>query len=106
MKLEKQTQDKTEMQQCTPIKKQLNLLGSIAPHENHTLFEYNSKTNVLSKATFYKRMYHMFSENNSVLKKSIIVNKDCIYHSCLNFKNAVKCFSKMLGREIEPIIKN
>ena len=45
-------QDKTEISQSAEIKIGPKFLGRITPHENHTLFEYNTKTNELTKAEF------------------------------------------------------
>jgi len=113
MRLEsdKINQDKTEISKCAEIKTMPNFIGRITPHENHTLFEYNIKTNTLSKASFNKQDYIFSGINDdglievSVLKKEVIVKEDCIYHSYLNKKNAIKGFSKMLKKEINPTYK-
>jgi len=68
--------------------KKRQLLRTLKPHRGHTVFEYNTVTGKLSKAAF-DEISADFSNPDSK-RKSITVNKDCIYLSALNRKNAFK----------------
>jgi len=61
--------------------KKPNKVGELRPHKGHTVFQFNTVTGKLSLAVVG------VDENN---KKSIKVEKDCIYVSALNRKNALK----------------
>lgn len=104
--LEKVNQDKLEISADQKKESKKVLIDRIIPHENHTCFQYNTKTNVLSKAEFKKQDVKIWDSKNGIqhgaIKKEIIVDSDCVYFSCLNEENAIKHFSKMVGRQIKP----
>ena len=77
-------------------KKQRAHIGTIYPHEGHSIFEYNHATKELKKATF-KDAAICFTQNKNqprIERKVIDVKENCYYLSSLNIKNAVKKIHK------------
>lgn len=105
--LEKVNQDNIEIGAEQNKESKKVFINSIIPHENHTCFQYNTKTNALSKAEFKKQDVKIWDSKDGIqhgaVKKEIIVDSDCIYVSCLNEENAVKHFSKILGYRCVPV---
>lgn len=72
-------------------KKQRAHVGTIFPHEGHSIYEYNHNTKELQKATFeINTAYTVDGSNN----KTINVKENCFYLSSLNLKNAAKKIHK------------
>jgi hypothetical protein len=83
--------------------KEIRFLGSIIPHSGHICYELNLKTLIISKAKFMPEVIEFkdgFSKNKAAKKKSVMVDKECIYASALNKKNAAKHFGRMLGKKV------
>lgn len=70
--------------------KQNKLISNIRPRRGHTVFEYNIETNEINKAKV-ERIY-VLAKEGSVNK--IQANKNCLYVSALNVKNAIKKLKK------------
>ena len=62
------------------------LVGNIAQHEGHTMWEINKETLEIKPAKFSNATYKMFGQN----KKEIIVKEGYAYVSALTKKNALK----------------
>lgn len=79
-------------------KKQRAHVGTIFPHEGHSIYEYNHNTKELKKATF-KDAAISFTQNKNqpkIERKVIEVKENCFYLSSLNLKNAVKKIHRQL----------
>ena len=93
--LEQQQKDVIEIVKQTKQEKKQVLIGTIRPHQNHLLYELNTKTGVVELAKF-KVDDIVFSDTKDVeRKKKVIVNESCLYVTALNIKNAKKKFIKM-----------
>ena len=106
--LEKTNQDKVEIGQEQKKESKKVLINRIQPHENHICFQYNTKTNEMSRAVFKKQDVTIYDSDNGIvtspLKREVIVNSDCVYTTSLNEQNAIKHFSKILDKVVNPII--
>jgi hypothetical protein len=76
----------------------------LRPKSGHTLFEYNSQTNVLQKAAFevVQVKFEDAQNGNVHTNKKVVLKPYCYYVSCLNVKNAIRHFRKMLKSNITP----
>lgn len=77
-------------------KKQRARVGTIHPHEGHSIYEHNHNTKELKKATF-KDAAISFTQNKNqpkIERKIIEVKENCFYLSSLNLKNAAKKIHK------------
>lgn len=75
------------------VEKKSELIGTLTPKKNHTLFKVHKKTLEISKADYKleKDIHYDKALNNEFSKKkSVIVDKDYVYISCLNVKNVKK----------------
>lgn len=96
--LENIQKDKLEIQATIPVETEKKFLGSIVPHNGHTLFEMDLTTGSIRKAVFESVDvdYKEAANGNIVSKKQVIVKQNCIYVSALNAKSSVKHFKKMI----------
>ena len=80
-----------------PIKKELQLIGQIKPHKGHNVWEINQITLLIKEALFKNSTitYHP-KKHLRKKRKEILVNKDCVYLSALNKKNALKQYLKLI----------
>lgn len=69
--------------------KQNKLISRIRPRRGHKIFEYNIESNEIQEA----KIDSTFVVGKPSVKK-IQVNKNCLYVSALNIKNAVKKLKK------------
>lgn len=74
--------------------KQHKKVGQLKPHKGHTVFQYNTETGAITKAVFEELV--LFNSLTKVNKR-INVEKDCLYVSALNLKNAAKKIAKYHG---------
>lgn len=90
------TSDEVAIVKQVQQKKQMAHHGTIVPHEGHTLFEYNTVTKELRKATFDNVAvdFKDASKGLNSIKKKVNVKENCFYLSSLNEKNAVKKIHK------------
>lgn len=99
---ELETKSKIEIQVKKQKQVQNELLYSIVPHNNHTVFEINNETLDVKKAKYSNVTALDFYGKP---KKEIIVKKNHSYVSALNDKNALKKYLKGKNGSKE-IIKN
>lgn len=102
MKLQEnlRTTQLTESVTLVKVDKQ-KYIGSIKPHEGHTLYEFNKVNFQLQKAKFEPKNYFVTSlqENHKVK-----INDNCFYVSALNVKNAVKHINKKFNPEFVLVL--
>ena len=72
------------------------LIGSIKPHKNHKVFEYNYIEDTLQVAQFDKRID--LNPFETQINKSISKKKDCVYVSEMNKKNAIKKLNALIKK--------
>ena len=70
-------------------KKEKVLIDKIIPHPNHKIWEINDKGLTL-EIQLAKFEEHSFIIGKQHTNKEIIIDKDCIYISAMNKKNAIK----------------
>ena len=73
--------------------KKTKLLGTLRPKNNHTLYKVNKKTLEISEADYKidKRLnYEDALKKDFSNNKTVIVDEDYVYISCLNIKNVKK----------------
>jgi predicted nuclease with TOPRIM domain len=73
--------------------KEKEFIGTIIPHEGHTIYQINDETLEIEKAKFSNTTFIFGGEN----KKEILIMKGCTYVSALNKKNALKKYKKGLN---------
>jgi len=100
--LEKLTQDQKEV---TPAqeKKEI-LLGRFSQQAGHTLFQYDKTKDEMSICKFENATIDLATGNTT--NKKIIYSSDCLYVSALNKNNAAKKFSKMLDKNVPPVLND
>jgi acyl-[acyl carrier protein]--UDP-N-acetylglucosamine O-acyltransferase len=105
--LEKVSEDKIELVKQAEIKETITLEGRILPKRNHTLFECSivektvckakyediEKTISFEEATKQKEKL-VLGKPNFKTKGKVIIQKNCLYISALNFKNVVKILER------------
>jgi len=79
--------------------KETEFIDRLIPHNNHKIWEVNTKTKEIDLAKYSNATYQFAGDN----KKEIIVNKDCVYICALNKKNALKKFEKGVNGSKEII---
>jgi hypothetical protein len=83
------------------FERKLKLEKTLIPKENHKAFEYNLKTGELQLADFMEepviKWEDAVNKNFKNIKRKILKNDDCIYFTCLNFKNAIKILKRDFG---------
>ena len=85
------------------FKKKDPKIGSMIPKKGHTLFEINLATNQYRKAEFKEDDIHFekaMKKDFSKTKK-VMIEKNCIYISCLNEKNLKKIALSKLNIKLE-----
>lgn len=102
--LEFKTKDEVKFVKEVKQEKQTVLVNSIYPHEGHKCFEYNAITNCLSLAVYIETAISFEAAQNGEIapKRKVNTKENCHYVTALNFNNAVKRLSKILGRKIIP----
>lgn len=76
-------------------------LGTLIPHDGHTLFEYNKVNFQLQKAKF-DILNYIVGQKNTIRK--VKVNPNCFYVSSLNVKNAIKQINKRFNPEFVLVL--
>lgn len=71
-------------------------IGSLKPKNGHIVFEINVKTGKIIPAVFDDLGIIKFT--GEAFKKTITINKDCVYISAMNKTNALKKFRKVLEK--------
>jgi hypothetical protein len=102
LKAEDQLEPKTSI--SVEVEKQLKLKfqGRLTPKRGHTCFEFETTTGKLRFAVFTKEAANIdwnptSDKVEAPKKKKIITNKDCIYFTALNWKNAEKVLRRDFG---------
>ena len=81
--------DKVVITSQREIEKQLKKVGKIIPHRGHTLFKYNRVTEEMSEAIFEDTVVEYNPDPRKMkANRRVMVEKDCVYVSALNKKNA------------------
>lgn len=83
--------------------KKQELIGTVKPHKNHKLYEYNTDTHTIALAEFRKVDPILTGFKTLKINKEVNVKKHCLYITALNFTNAKRKIVKMLGKHVEPI---
>lgn len=86
--------EQTEIVKLASIEKQKKLIGQIQLHRGHTLFEVNIKTGEIKEAVYEEKLVEWRSDGKVIKKKSITIDKNCIYLGALNKKNLIKKLKK------------
>ena len=105
--LEKVVEDKIEIVKQAEIKETIVLQGQIIPKRNHTLFECSIAEKTVCKAKYEEvEKVVTYGEANGVKEKivlgrpkfktkgKVIIQKNHLYISALNFKNVVKILER------------
>jgi hypothetical protein len=67
----------------------------LKPENNHSVFEYNRKTNTIRYADIiHPTVVNWHTWKQELNNREIIKNDNCLYVSALNVKNAIKHFNK------------
>ena len=69
----------------------ISRVGRFRLHNNHLVFKCNTSTKELKEFTFV----------DASKGANIMVEKDCVYFSALNVKNAKRKIKKVFGIEVE-----
>jgi len=85
-----------------PIEKQSKYIKTVLPQPGHKCFEYNVTENELSYAKYSEGEVKI--DDTSVVMKKVDMNKECVYVTALNFKNATKHLRKMFKVDFIPVI--
>lgn len=67
-------------------------MGSMRPHKGHKVFELDTKTGEIRLAEFEPIVVHF--QQKGTPRRKIIIKKGCQYVSALNYRNAIKKFTK------------
>ena len=102
MKLQNEIQEKDNIQvEQKQFERKLKLEKTLIPKENHKAFEYNLKKGELQLAEFMEepviKWEDAVNKNFKNIKRKILKKDDCIYFTCLNFKNAIKILKRDFG---------
>lgn len=87
---ELKAKDKIEIVNQTQIEKQKRLIGQIQLRRGHRLFEVNTKTGEVKEAYYDTKDFVIGKDKKLNKKKSLNINKDCVYIGALNKKNVYK----------------
>lgn len=85
------------------------LIGQMIEVPGHTLFKFNFKSRIASKADLETRLYTKVNPKTGYLEvtksSKVKVEKDCYYEQALNMKNFIKRLKRRgIIKENEPII--
>lgn len=100
MNLENQIKQKVEVVETVNDEKpsELKHVGTLKPKKGHRVFEVNISTLEINEAAYDEKTD--FVLGNDKMKKSkrkkLVMNKDCVYVSALNAKNAIKKINKKI----------
>lgn len=72
--------------------KGIKYIGNMTPHKGHTLYQFNTETNVLSIAQFEDASIDI---KGNVTNSKVIIQPNSLYFSCLNVKNAMRYVKKI-----------
>lgn len=105
--LEKVSEDKIEIVKQAEIKETTVLEGKMLPQKNHTLFECCREAKTICKAQFENLNKEIsFTEALGIKDKfilgrptfktkgNVIIKRNCLYISALNFKNVIKILER------------
>lgn len=113
MNLENQIKQKAEVVETVNDEKpaELKYIGSLKIKRGHRVFEINTLTLMIREAVYEEESDLVLIPNKikKSKKKKLITDKDCIYISALNAKNAVKKLNKKIREgyyNIEELPKN
>lgn len=76
----------------------LQKVGQLKPHKGHTVYQYNTQTGAITQAVFEDLIIGVMGAKQN---KRILVQKECIYVSALNLKNAAKKVAKYHGINLQ-----
>lgn len=100
MNLENQIKQKVEVVETVKDEKptELKYVGTLKPKKGHRVFEINTLTLMIREAVYEEESDLVLISNKikKGKKKKLITDKDCIYISALNTKNAVKKLNKKI----------
>lgn len=88
--------DNTELSVQQKQQVEREFIGSIKPKNGHIVFEINVLTLEIVPAKFDELAILKFTSEK--LKRTITINKDCVYISALNKENALKKFRKVIEK--------
>src|SRR5690554_6095561 len=98
MNLENQIKQKAEVVETVNDEKpaELKYVGSLKIKRGHRVFEVNISTLEINEATYDEKTDFVLSNDKmkNSKRKKLIINKDCVYVSALNAKNAIKKINK------------
>lgn len=97
--IQQKNKDKISISKEVQQENELNLLKSLIPHNNHTLWEINRKTLEIKPAAFnlisdYKLNWNWKKGDQLQGKKALIINFDCEYVLALSKVSALKKFAQ------------
>ena len=78
------------------------LIKRVLLQPGHKCFEYSITENELSYAKYSEGEVKI--DDTSVVMKKVDMNKECVYVTALNFKNATKHLRKMFKVDFIPVI--
>lgn len=85
------------LQQEKEIKQKL--VGRLVPHKGHTIFEINFVTGECKPAEIIQNETAALTTSKKLSKPQsigkVVINKDCVYVSAMNKKNALKHLQKL-----------
>jgi len=85
-------------------------VGTIIPHEGHSVFEFNKVNFQLRKAEMENVSTYTLTRtkgaHTQTMRKRVKVNENCFYVSCLNIKNAIKAINKKYNPEFVLVLKD
>ena len=94
-----------ELQQQKQQEKELTFLNRQTPKKGHRVFEINTKTLQVVQAEYVEdKVIHWHQAIKEMytgqIKKTIVVNKSCVYISALNSENALDRFKQKKGSSV------
>lgn len=100
MNLENQIKQKVEVVETVNDEKpsELKHVGTLKPKKGHRVFEVNISTLEINEAAYEEKTDFVLSNDKmkNSKRKKLIMNKDCVYVSALNAKNAIKKINKKI----------
>lgn len=98
MNLENQIKQKAEVVETVNDEKpaELKYVGTLKPKRGHRVYEINISTLEINEATYDEKTDFVLGNGKmkNSKRKKLIMNKDCVYVSALNAKNAIKKINK------------
>lgn len=91
--------DEITIQQRKKQRVEYKFIGSIQHRIGHTLFAINRVTGSVHPAKYVKKDVLQWAEAiqlvKGIIKRDVLVEKDCVYIEALNETNAIKKYRKM-----------